>query len=355
MLMTTELIKSFTRLEATTHIYSRYFIRTRYDYQLLSAPTCIIINRQQTDVRDGCENEICQTITDYNVGLGLKGGFVIVKSKWDSKTRSCVGVVNVEPEDIEDAHNFLKQYVGSSLPFIQLISHVKCLVQLFDRIIPLIFIDQYDLLSSLCISVKEINIMFYFIVTYNTTFSTSLCQSGAKVRKSINVHSNVYSLSALQEQCRVPLELREQILTYCSWPEFRSLCQSDTTFQCLVQRAFRQQVHRALLPFVPKENQPRFWSLMDATGSCIMGGIVRFAMFSNDERYHGASPTQIDIIISKSYKKPSATTLWDRFWTSLGYDPIFSNMSKGSFDASVEDIVHYRLPVSTLIYLLSHP
>jgi len=71
--------------------------------------------RQITHAVEECSNNMCAIISDFNYGLHLKGGVLIVKSEWDAASKSCLGVVNANSEDINEAHEFLKQYVHSIL------------------------------------------------------------------------------------------------------------------------------------------------------------------------------------------------------------------------------------------------
>src|SRR5260370_41619114 len=122
------------------------------------------------------------------------------------------------------------------------------------------------------------------------------------------IHSMTYSLIALQQN-NILLEIRELILTYCSWTEYHSLYQTDTRFHFLVQHAISRHIHDTLSSFVTSENQVGFWALMDATASCIIRGFVHTTMFKGDTLYQNAAPTQLDIVVPKTFKRPLTTTL----------------------------------------------
>jgi len=148
------------------------------------------------------------------------------------------------------------------------------------------------------------------------------------------------------------MDVCELIFSLCSWSEYRSLYLTDTRFRGLVQRAIRRHIASFLNPFLKKELHCAFWSLMEATGSCLIGGFVRCVMFGYDSRYHLAAPTQLDIVIPKSYDIPLQSVLWDRFWISNGYENSFSSSGHGSYKGSVDRIIKYHLPVSLIRQLL---
>jgi len=67
-----------------------------------------------------------------------------------------------------------------------------------------------------------------------------------------------------------------------------------------------------LIRFIPEERLPHFWSLLESSKSCIMGGVVACAMMgANYTVFHAdIAPMQLDVVVALNQGPLSAYEHW---------------------------------------------
>lgn len=133
------------------------------------------------------------------------------------------------------------------------------------------------------------------------------------------------------------------ILSLCDLTELLKCSRCDHRFQGLVRKVFQQRIRSLLVLFVPEHSLLHFWSLLQASKSCIMGGVVTCAMMAPpySDFHIDVAPAQLDLIVPFDHGHPSTISCWRRFLCSMGYRLSKPRPNPGSYAVCIESIAIY--------------
>ena len=123
------------------------------------------------------------------------------------------------------------------------------------------------------------------------------------------------------QKYKVPYDICFAVLCLCDWPDLFNSSFCNQLFHDLVRKVLQQRIRSILLRFIPENHLPFFWTLLQSSRSCIMGGIVACAMMGAAyPSFHiDIAPLQMDLVVPADTVHPSPLWSWKRFLSSLEY------------------------------------
>ena len=155
------------------------------------------------------------------------------------------------------------------------------------------------------------------------------------------------------KQVCIPYDVCYFILHRCDWSELVVAASADGRFRDLVVNILKRRIHSILLLFMPEDYVPIFWTLMNSSKSCIMGGMVACIMMGSDHSsfYTDSCPLQLDIVVPKNDASSSTAVQVQRMLQAIGYVLVTVQSNPGSFAACTVLIEIYHNAVRHFIWL----
>lgn len=115
-------------------------------------------------------------------------------------------------------------------------------------------------------------------------------------------------------------ELFSLIISQTNWDTFIAISGVNCALRAQSFCLFRHNTHKVLLRFLPFDNLPHLWHLLEVTRAIVIGGTVRCMLdVSAPNILSQTNPGRLDLIVPRSYGPVLNVSRWSNFLIGLGY------------------------------------
>jgi len=144
-------------------------------------------------------------------------------------------------------------------------------------------------------------------------------------------------------------ELCCNIVSLGDWTTLVIWSNVNRNFRRAAQTVVRIHARQILGNFIPDDHHNTFWRLLEKTGGCVMGAVVKWIIMAMDHDYHDALPDQLAIVLPSTLTTPTPLELWTHFLRSQSYLADYPPRCVAPYDRCTREVAPFTKHVSVNI------